>query len=161
MRDLRTTPRWLDLLGADSDSQSFCRSRFWPLDPLPFVRFRYLTDPLFLVCCALYALNRWALKPRIDSVYLRFWFNDLLLVPCAIPVVFWIFRQSRFRHDDAPPSALDLCWILTLWSLLFEWIGPSYLRRGVADSYDVLMYWIGGIFAWWFWNKVPRRVVLS
>ena len=29
-------------------------------------RFRYLADPLFLICCALYALNRWERCARVQ-----------------------------------------------------------------------------------------------
>jgi hypothetical protein len=48
-------------------------------------RFGYVFDPLFLVCCALYAVNRWLIKPHCHIVFFHSWFNDILLIPCALP----------------------------------------------------------------------------
>ena len=120
-------------------------------------RFRYCFDPLFLAGSAAYGLNRWILKPRLHSPFLRNWFNDLLLVPCAMPVVLWIFRRCRLRFNDHPPGALELAWILLVWSALFEWIGPKFVPRATADWRDVLMYWAGGIVAWALWNRTRWR----
>ena len=114
-------------------------------------------DPLFLVCCACYGVNRWLLKPQFESEFLRYWFNDLLLVPCAIPVVLWMFRALRLRNEDGAPSTLELAWILVVWSLLFEWIGPRFISHATADWRDVVMYWIGGLGAWIFWHRNSLR----
>ena|SRR5436190_9835656 len=114
--------------------------------------FRYLADPLFLVCCGLYVLNRWLLKPHLHFVFLRSWFNDLLLVPCALPIVFWLFRRMDLRRMDDPPKLIEVGWILVVWSVLFEWIGPKFVARATGDWRDVLMYCGGGLFAWGFWR---------
>jgi hypothetical protein len=44
---------------------------------------------------------------------------------------------------------------LLIWSLMFEWLGPCYFRRGTADVLDVLAYSAGGIGAWLFWRSAP------
>ena len=122
--------------------------------------FRYLADPLFLASCGLYAFNRWVLKPHLHSVFLRNWFNDLLLVPCAMPVLFWLFRRLDLRQLDQPPSLVELTWILVVWSVFFELIGPMFVARATADWRDILMYWAGGLFAWCFWKvRVRTRFV--
>ncbi len=129
------------------------------------MRFRYFGDPLFLLCCACYGVNRWLLKPLVESDFLRFWFNDLLLAPCAIPIVLWLFRSLGLRDQDAAPSWVEVFWILAVWSLLFEWIGPRFVAHATADRLDVLMYWIGGVGAWIFWRRnspwaaTPARAV--
>lgn len=115
--------------------------------------FRYLADPLFLVGSGFYLLNRCLLRPHLHSVFLRSWFNDLLLAPCALPVLFWLFRRLDLRQVDDPPSLTELSWILLVWSFLFEWLGPKFVPRATADWRDVLMYWIGGLCAWFFWNR--------
>jgi hypothetical protein len=117
------------------------------------VKFRYLRDPLFLLCGSFYCVNRWLLKPRIDSPFLRNWCNDLLLIPCAIPVTFWLFRVLGLRGDDAAPSATELGWILGFWSILFEWAGPKFIIHAVGDWRDVVMYVLGAIAAWAYWNR--------
>ncbi len=85
-------------------------------------------------------------------MFLRSWFNDLLMAPCAIPVVFWIFRRLELRRVDDPPKLIELGWILAVWSVLFEWIGPMYVPGTTADWRDVVMYWAGGFFAWGIWR---------
>jgi hypothetical protein len=120
-------------------------------------QFRYLRDPLFMAGSGAYALNRFLLKPNFHSPFLHNWFNDLLLVPCAIPVVLWLFRIFDLRLSDDAPAAFDLIWILTVWSLLFEWVGPRFVRSSVADWRDVVMYWVGGVAAWLFWRWQSRR----
>ena len=128
------------------------------------MKFRYLGDRLFLLCGGSYCLNRWLLKPRVDSPFLRNWFNDLLLVPCAVPVTFWLFRILGLRAQDDPPSASDIGWILVFWSILFEWVGPKLLAHAVGDWRDVLMYFSGAVLAWAYWHRkdlANRKVRLS
>ena len=62
-------------------------------------RFRYLGDPLFLTGCAAYAGNRWLIKPVIAWPFLQGHFNDLWLIPCALPPVLWLAPAP-----EAPPS---------------------------------------------------------
>lgn len=114
-------------------------------------RFAYLRDPIFLAASFLYALNRWALKPRFSSPFLQNWFNDLLLIPAALPVLLWIYRKLKLRSSDVYPTMAETVSILIFWSLLFEWIGPHFIKHAVGDWRDVLMYWMGGLFAWAFW----------
>jgi hypothetical protein len=115
--------------------------------------FRFCADGLFLVGCSAYALNRWVLKPRIHSRFLHGHFNDLWLIPCALPPLLWLHRKLGIR-SGLPPSALEIAGHLCLWSLLFEWIGPKFWSRATADPWDVLCYWVGGTLAWLWWHRV-------
>ena len=56
-------------------------------------RFGYLRDPLCIAACALYLLNRGGLREHIGGVFLRGHFNDLLLIPAALPLVLWVQRR--------------------------------------------------------------------
>ena len=120
---------------------------------MPFVSggFRFLKDWLFLLCTATYVLNRYWLKEAFHAAFLRNWFSDLLLVPCAVPVVLWIFRKVRLRAGTMPPSLKEIAWMLTVWSILFEWAGPRIVARATGDWRDVVMYWAGGVMAWCIW----------
>src|SRR5580765_2675534 len=113
--------------------------------------FRYLRDPLFLAGCGAYALNRWGLKPHVHSVFLHSWFNDLLLIPCALPVVLWLQRRLKLRFHDEPPRPGEILFQLLIWSILFEGIGPLLMPRVIGDPWDVVAYTVGGLFAglWW------------
>ena len=99
-------------------------------------RFRYATDPLCIACCGLYATNRWLVKPHVHSHFLRGQFNDLLLIPCALPVILWAQRRLGLRRHDAPPGGGEILFHLVIWSVLFEVIGP-HVMRVTGDYRDI------------------------
>src|SRR5262245_33453177 len=115
--------------------------------------FRYLRDPLFLMSCAAYATNRWLLKPHLHSAFLHSHFNDLLLIPCALPPVLLAQRCLNLRLDDAPPRWSEIVFQLVIWSVLFEWIGPRLMPRATGDLLDVVIYIAGGILAGLWWHR--------
>jgi hypothetical protein len=116
-------------------------------------KFRYLGDGLFLISCSLYALNRWGIKPHTHNGFLRFHFNDLLLMPCALPVLLWLQRIMNLRTIDGPPTWNELALYTVFWSILFEVIGPHLIRRTTGDPWDAVVYFIGGIGAGLWWNR--------
>jgi hypothetical protein len=116
-------------------------------------RFGYWRDPLFLFASAAYALNRWVLKPRIDSPFLHNHFNDLLLIPAALPVILALQRVLGLRKHDQVPTCSEVIMHWAVWSLVCEWIGPFYFHMGVADIWDVVSYAVGGLAAYFWWNR--------
>src|SRR5690349_16403516 len=114
-------------------------------------RFRYLHDPLFLACCVAYALNRWLIKPHLHSGFLHSHFNDLLLIPCALPPILWLHRKLGLRAHDEAPTLLEIASHVVFWSVLFEWLGPKFVAHTTADPLDVLAYLAGAMLAgvWW------------
>lgn len=119
-------------------------------------RLGYLRDRLFLAATGAYALNRWILKPRVDSAFLRGHFNDLLLIPAALPVMLWVQRKLGLRTHDEPPRWSEALLHLVVWSLICEWLGPNYLGVGTSDRWDVAAYAAGGIMACLWWNRPTR-----
>jgi hypothetical protein len=113
-------------------------------------RFRYLRDPLFLAGCVLYATNRWVIKPHVHAAFFHFWFNDTLLIPCALPPLLWAHRRLGLRVHDQPPTALEIAAHVAGWSVLFEFIGP-HIMRTTGDPWDVAAYLAGALvaFCWW------------
>jgi len=123
--------------------------------------FRYLGDPLFLVACGAYAVNRWWLKAHVHSVFLHSYFDDLLLIPCALPVLLWVERRLKLRHHDLPPQPDEMLFQLIIWSILFEWIGPYLMPHVTGDPWDVVAYAVGTLFAGLWWQRHrwwPRAV---
>jgi ubiquinone/menaquinone biosynthesis C-methylase UbiE len=115
-------------------------------------RFGYVFDPFFLVGCALYALNRWLIKPHCDLAFFHNWFNDIFLIPCALPPVLLTQRWLGLRAHDEAPTAGEVAAHWAGWSLLFEVIGPKIMPT-VGDPWDVVAYGCGaaGTLACWRW----------
>ena len=120
-------------------------------------RFGYLRDPLFLVAVAGYGVNRWLLKPVLALPFLHNQFNDVLLIPAALPVMLWIQRLTGLRKDDLAPSWREMILHLIVWSLICEFVGPYWLHRGTADAWDVVVYAAGGVLACLWWNRPVRH----
>lgn len=119
--------------------------------------FRYALDELCLLGCGLYSLNRWWIKPHIHRGFFHSHFNDLLLIPCALPVVLWLQRLLRLRAHDRAPEFGEIAFHLVVWSVLFEVVGPRVMHV-TGDPLDVLAYLAGGLAAWVLWNHRPARL---
>lgn len=116
-------------------------------------KFTYLSDGLFLISSLLYALNRWFIKPRVHSPFMHDHFNDLLLMPCALPVLLWLQRRLNLRSHDGPPTAGEIALYCAVWSVQCEIIGPHLLRRATGDPWDVVSYVVGAILAGFWWHR--------
>ncbi|EEF62220.1 hypothetical protein [Pedosphaera parvula] len=122
-------------------------------------RFNYLLDPLFLICCGLYVVNRWVIKPHVHAAFFHNWFNDGLLIPCALPPLLLLHKLCGLRNHDAFPTTGEIAAHLVGWSVLFEWIGPRIMRT-TGDPWDVVAYAVGAVlaFVWWRFDRItPLR----
>ena len=121
-------------------------------------RFRYAFDPVCVGACALYALNRFAIKPHTGPGFLHSHFNDVLTIPAALPLMIWVYRIFGFRSGDEPPSAREIAAHTLLWAVICEGVGPRMMPRyGVADWLDVVAYAAGAVLAWGIWNRQGKR----
>jgi hypothetical protein len=116
-------------------------------------KFRYLGDRLFLITCSLYALNRWVINPHVHSPFLRYHFNDLLLIPCALPPLLLVQRWLGLRSHDTAPTASEITFHVIVWSILFELIGPHIMSRATGDPWDAVAYAAGGLLAGLWWHR--------
>ncbi|HEU4418411.1 MAG TPA: hypothetical protein VFT55_05700 [Planctomycetota bacterium] len=123
-------------------------------------RFRYLRDPLFLTAVALYAVNRFAIKPCTSpGGFFHCWFNDLICVPFWLPPILGTMRALALRDHDAPPSQAEIALLVAAWSLVFEAIVPrtpllhSTFPHAVGDPLDVFFYVVGALIAGVVWRS--------
>ena len=123
-------------------------------------RFGYLRDRLFLVATTSYGLNCLLLKPLLPTPFLHGQFNDLLLIPAALPVVLWLQRVVGLRTHDRAPSWSEMLLHLAVWSLICEFVGPLWLHHGTADVWDVVAYATGGVVACLWWNRSAKAISL-
>jgi len=118
-------------------------------------RFGYLRDPLFLLGCGLYAANRWIIKPHTQLEFFHDWFNDVLLISCALPPVLLIHERLGLRPGHGRPTFREIAAHWAGWSVLFEWIGP-HIMRTTGDPWDVAAYAVGGLGAYLWWCRAGR-----
>jgi hypothetical protein len=108
----------------------------------------------------MYALNRCVLKPHFALSFLRGQFNDLLLIPCALPPLLWLHRKLGLRRGDTVPTVGEIALHTSVWVVVCEIVGPRYCR-GTADYLDVIAYSIGAIFAGGFWMRWGRSSAVN
>src|SRR4051812_17845654 len=118
-------------------------------------RFGYALDPLCVLACSLYALNRWWLAPHLGGGFLHGQFNDLLLIPAALPFALWLQRRLNPRPDDRAPRWSEIALHLVAWSVAAELAGPRIFARATADWRDVVAYAAGGTIAGFWWQGIP------
>ena len=122
--------------------------------------FRYALDPLCVGACALYAANRFLIKPHVGSGFFHSYFNDVLVIPAALPLLLWAYWKCGWRRVDAMPTLREVAAHTAIWAVICEGIGPRFWPRyGVADAWDVVAYAAGAGAAWSFWNRksIGRR----
>lgn len=123
--------------------------------------FRYLRDSVCLTAIVAYFANRLLLKPHLPhhEWFFRGHFNDMLLVPAALPFFLLTYRWLGLRPHDTPPSAREILSHLVLWAFFFEVFGPHWLHHSTADPWDAIAYGVGGLIAWYCWNKSPQAAL--
>jgi len=125
--------------------------------------FGFLQDRLFIFSLTAYAFNRLLIRPHFGWFFqahgqwlwpfLHSHFDDLLLMPAALPVMLWLQRQLDSRKHDRPPGWREMFAHLAIWSFMCKVVGPLYLHIGVADPWDVLFFATGGVAACLWWNR--------
>lgn len=126
------------------------------------MKFRYLTDPLFLVTVVIYLLNRFIFEPYIPCSFFSSYVNDLICIPFCVPIMLWGMRITRARRHDLPPTLAEIMIPLLVWSIAFELIFPNVgplVGRAIADPNDILCYAICAWFSLAFWQRWYAREV--
>lgn len=131
--------------------------------------FGYLHDRLFGVSLAAYAVNRLLVLPHFHRFihahcgwlwpFLHSHFDDLLMMPAALPVVLWLQRLGGLRKHDRPPGWSEMFLHCAVWSVMCKIIGPLWLHIGVADPWDILFFAAGGIGACLWWNRPALKII--
>ena len=86
----------------------------------------------------------------------RGWFSDVLFLPAAVPLFLWMERKLGWRTHDRFPSLAEVGGLFLVWSLAAEGIAPRLFQHCTADPLDVVAYAAGGLFAFGWWNALPR-----
>lgn len=116
--------------------------------------YRFYRDRLFWAASGAYLANgaAKAFSGEMPHWFLKNYFNDLLLIPCALPPLLSLHLILGLRHTDGTPTASEVAFHLLIWCLFFEFLGPSVMRQGVSDPIDCVCYAAGGIAALLYWQ---------
>ena len=118
--------------------------------------FRGWRDPLCRAGCAAYLINRFCLKPVLPLPFLHSHFNDLLLIPCALPILLSVHERLGLRPRGGVPTWPEFLGHWALWSVLFEWVGPRLFVHATGDPLDVVAYGVGGLVSMLWWRRPVR-----
>jgi hypothetical protein len=80
-----------------------------------------------LISCTFYAANRWCLPVTLKGPFLRNHFDDLLLIPAALPLILWLLKS--LDRDCSPMRRA----IFGTWSPMLP-APPSLPFSGVLDE---------------------------
>ncbi len=116
-------------------------------------RFRYAFDPLCLLACAAYGVNRWIVPHAWKGWFLKDYFDDILFIPAALPLILWLQRRTGLRPTDVRPRWSEIIFHLVVWSVAAEVIAPHFFARAVGDPWDVVAYAGGALVAGLFWYR--------
>ena len=126
------------------------------------MQFRYLRDPLFLACVAVYGLNRFWLRGLFPQSFCTSYLNDLLCIGFWVPPLVWGLHKLRLRVTEGPPTGAEVVIPLLIWAVVFELLLPRlpfFERRVTADYRDIFFYALGGLLAsccWRLWYRTRR-----
>ena len=121
------------------------------------MKFKYLSDPLFLCCVALYLLNRMVLKVVFRVEFFHCYLNDVICVPFLVPPMLFAARILRMRSHDQRPLTHEIFVPMIVWALMYEIVLPesaNWREHVVSDPYDVLSYATGACIASYVWDTV-------
>lgn len=121
-------------------------------------RFSYWGNLPFVLGCSAYSINRWVVKPLGGPPFCYSHFNDLWLIPCALPPLLWLHRRWGLRTHDGPPQPTEILSHLVFWSVLLEWVGPRFVPQSVGDPWDAASYAVGAVASglWWHRHRFMR-----
>ena len=83
---------------------------------------------------------------------MRNYFNDMLLIPAALPVVLWLQCRLGLRPADLKPQRSEILLHLVVWSVAAEVIAPHLFSRATGDPWDVAAYASGALVAGLIWR---------
>jgi len=120
-------------------------------------RFQFLKDPVFLIALVLFLINELVLKRFFSHPFLHSYFNDLLLIPCALPILLELHVMLGLRRENLAPTTGEVVGHLAIWCVLFEVVGPRIANHATGDWRDIMVYCVGGLIAWALWHAPDLR----
>jgi len=111
------------------------------MNPLPDSGSALLEDRVFTFAAAIYIGNFAATRfLGFDAPFFRGHLNDMLLVPCLLPLLLAAVSALGYRPGSNPPHIIEVLTCLAVWSLAFEVVAPRISEGATGDPIDVVAY---------------------
>ena len=90
--------------------------------------------------------------------FVRFYVNDFLIIPIVLYICLFVIQKLK-RNNEIQLSFLNIIYLSTLYSVIFEYWLPKFHPRYTTDFIDVVLYFLSGIIFYFLQkekNGVPR-----
>ncbi|MBT5927893.1 MAG: hypothetical protein HOH33_14870 [Verrucomicrobia bacterium] len=87
-----------------------------------------------------------------ESGWMDYYWNDVWMLPCAIPLVLSVYNALGLRQSMEIPSGFEILWHGILWGLIAEFVGPLLFVHAVGDPWDLAAYAVGGFLLYFRWH---------
>lgn len=87
---------------------------------------------------------------------IQFYLLDLIAVPILAQLGLWWMRLIKGNPNELL-SIWHVIFIVASLSLVFEIYMPKHQTRYIADVWDILMYFLGGLFFYFVMNKPSSK----
>jgi hypothetical protein len=104
---------------------------------------RKVFSPYFYFCLVLFTLNQFIEKAGIFIPFVHSYLDDLLSAGIVMGFALSIQQQLTFKKPDYIFSAWHSVVYVVWYSLLFEWLFPTFDSRHHADVWDIVAYALG------------------
>ena len=87
---------------------------------------------------------------------IQFYLLDLIAVPILAQLGLWCMRLIKGKSNELL-SVWHVGFIVVSLSVVFEIYMPKHQTRYSADVWDIVMYFIGGLFFYFVMNKADKN----
>ena len=88
---------------------------------------------------------------------IQFYLLDLIAVPILAQIGLWWMRLIKGKRNELL-SIWHIAFIVLSLSFVFEIYMPKHQTRYTADVWDILMYFLGGLFFYFVMNKPTTEI---
>ena len=116
-----------------------------------------LKDPFWGISIACYIIHRFWQVLSPDSGWMDRHWNDLWMLPCALPLILSLYGALGMRAHALRVTGGEILWHGLLWGFMAEFIGPLLFDHAVSDLWDLLAYALGGFLMFFRWHCTELR----
>lgn len=102
---------------------------------------------VYCLCWLMIRITRWLSCPL---PWLNSYLTDFLFVPATAHLTQWLMRKFILRDNTYTLPLSYILFIALYGAVVLEWIAPMISTRHTADWGDVVAYFLGALFYYFF-----------